>query len=79
MYNETIVTDWYVDVDDDDGLCQPVNLLVEFVIISMPPILFPTRIIITLSFKAVKYLLVVLMNDIYMYIWVKFVCDTISI
>ena len=35
MYNETIVTDWYVDNDDDDvGLY--INLLVEYVIMSVP-------------------------------------------
>ena len=50
-----------------------VNLLVEFVIMSVL-ILFPTRIITTLSFQAVMYLSVVLVIDIY--VWVKFVRDT---
>ena len=54
-----------------------VNLLVEFVIMSMS-ILFPTRIITiitTLSFQAVAYLLVVVVvTNIYIYIYIGTIC-----
>jgi len=87
LYSPSAIVDcyiwwcWYVQWNNNNGLvccwwwwwCWIMSTYF-LILLSRPCPSFPTRIITTLSFQAVTYLLVVVVIDIYIYIYKGIIC-----